>query len=282
MGIKLRSHQVFEVQPSQTNNKKHVQSCSTVPLVESKKFSSCGRIRPVTLPSGHSELWQSDHWGIVLLFCSSHTGLQVLAEVWRLEGALSFTALQGSLKLDLDASSNRKPISWTNFGGSLVTWILCEGRKLQTLFLQPSFEPVGMIVWYSKDRFCVEFHFKNIFPSGTRTELFWLWHKFPPLYFCWRTLLDFFWIASAFQSDLTSKIDSITTRLSLSSLLWYNCPYCWTSSSHLLHLGVSLSLSHSMYLTRSPCVSLYSSLTSVKLIRGSYSFSVWPSVNTTP
>lgn len=48
----------------------------------------------------------------------------------------------------------------------------------------------------------------------------------PPDVFRWRRLFDFFWIALAFQSDLNGEIDSITMRLSLSSLLWYNCLYC--------------------------------------------------------
>lgn len=55
--------------------------------------------------------------------------------------------------------------------------------------------------------------------------------------------LIFSWILRAFQDYLTSRIGSITTSLPLSSLLWYNCLWCWTSSSYLLHLGVFHSLS---------------------------------------
>lgn len=46
-----------------------------------------------------------------------------------------------------------------------------------------------------------------------------------------------------FESDLTRETDSITMRLSLSAPLWYNCLYCWTSSSHLLPTSPSFSLS---------------------------------------
>lgn len=51
-----------------------------------------------------------------------------------------FTALQ--LRLKLGASCNREPMLSTNFGGSIVTGILCK----VDFFFQPSFKPAGMIV----------------------------------------------------------------------------------------------------------------------------------------
>ena len=185
------------------------------------------------------------------------------------------------LKLELNASCNTESMSWTNFGGSIVTWILYEGANCR-LFCSIVSSLRGRLFDTQKIDLRLSFAFRKYSLLAQEENYFDYGASFPLYIFCWRTLLDFFSIALAFQSDLTGEIDSITTRLSLSSLLWYNCLYCWTSSSHLLHLGVFLPLCLSVSVFLSLCASLYSSPASVKLIRESYSFSVWPSVNTTP